>query len=143
MRREFAIWDEFIGRKGLRRTPQREKILEVFLSTERHVTAEELHKLVKKRLEGIGYVTVYRTMRILVEAGLCDEIDFGDGLTRFEHKYGHEHHDHLICMKCGRFIEVIDPKIERLQEKMAKERGFTPMAHKLEIFGYCRRCLKK
>src|SRR3989338_5762710 len=116
MRKEFEIFDSFIRSKNLRHTPQREKILEIFLSTERHVSADELYKIVKKRDPSIGYTTVYRTMKLLSGSGLCGEIDFGDGISRFEHKYGHSHHDHLICTKCGRFIEVVKPKIEELQE---------------------------
>ncbi|MDD5450024.1 MAG: transcriptional repressor [Candidatus Omnitrophica bacterium] len=142
MRKEFQILDEFIREKGLRHTLQREKILDIFLATERHVSAEELYKLVKKRFHGIGYTTVYRTMKLLSECGLCGETDFGDGILRFEHKYGHEHHDHLICTKCGRFIEVMKPEIEKLQDTLAKQHSFTPTKHKLEIFGICRKCGK-
>ena len=142
MRKEFEIFDEFIRSKALRHTPQREKILDVFLSTERHVSAEELYKLVKRKFQGIGYTTVYRTMKLFSECGLCGEIDFGDGVARFEHKYGHEHHDHLICVKCGKFIEVISPGIERLQDKLADKYRFTPIKHKLEIFGICSKCAR-
>jgi len=143
MRKEIEIFDEFIRSKGLRHTPQRAKILDVFLSTERHVSAEELYKLVKKEFRGIGYTTVYRTMKLLSECGLCGEIDFGDGISRFEHKYGHEHHDHLICTKCGRFIEVVKPQIEKLQDGLAKKYDFTPARHKLQIFGLCNKCAKR
>lgn len=141
-RKEFNILDEFIRQKGLRHTPQRAKILDIFLSTERHVSAEELYRLVKKRFHGIGYTTVYRTMKLLSECGLCGEIDFGDGILRFEHKYGHEHHDHLICTKCGKFIEVMKPEIEKLQDTLARQHRFTPIKHKLEIFGVCKKCSK-
>lgn len=141
-RKEFQILDEFVKAKGLRHTPQREKILDVFLSTERHVSCEELYKLVRKKYQGIGYTTVYRTMKLFSESGLCGETDFGDGVLRFEHKYGHEHHDHLICVKCGAFIEVMNPKIEKLQDTLARAHSFTPTKHKLEIFGVCRKCAK-
>ncbi len=139
-RKEFDVLGEFIRSKGLRHTPQRERILDIFLSTEKHVSVDELYKLVKKRYPGVGYVTVYRTMKLLSEAGLCGEIDFGDGILRFEHKYGHEHHDHLICTKCGRFIEVMKPEMENMQDKLAKRHGFTPTNHKVQIFGICRKC---
>jgi Fur family transcriptional regulator, ferric uptake regulator len=69
-RKEFDVLGEFIRSKGLRHTPQREKILDIFLSTEKHVSVDELYKLVKKRYPGIGYVTVYRTMKLLSESGL-------------------------------------------------------------------------
>jgi len=140
MKKEFQILDEFIRSKGLRHTVQRDRILAVFLATERHVSADELYKLVRKKDPAIGYTTVYRTMKLCFEAGLCGETDFGDGVLRFEHKYGHQHHDHLICTKCGRFIETVDPQIEKLQERMAEKHNFKPSRHKLEIFGVCSKC---
>jgi Fur family ferric uptake transcriptional regulator len=141
MKEEFTIFEEFVRNKSLRQTPQRHKILDIFLATERHVSAEELYRLVRKKYPDIGYTTIYRTMRLLLEAGLCGEIDFGDGILRYEHKYGHQHHDHLICTRCGRFIEVMKPEIEKMQDDLAKEHGFIPAKHKLEIFGICRKCL--
>jgi Fur family ferric uptake transcriptional regulator len=140
MRREFQIFDDYIRKKGLRHTEQRDRILAVFLATERHVSVDELYRIIKKRYPEIGYTTVYRTMRLVAEAGLCVETDFGDGVARFEHKYGHEHHDHLICIKCGRFIEVYDRRIEKLQEVLVRKHGFKSEHHKLEIFGICKKC---
>lgn len=143
MQKEFEVFGQFIKTKGLRQTIQREQVLKVFLSTERHVSVDELYQLVRKQYRNIGYTTVYRTMKLLSESGLCEEIDLGDGMLRFEHKYGHEHHDHLICLKCARFIEVTSPKIEEIQEQVAKKYSFTPTKHKLDIFGICKGCLKK
>jgi Fur family ferric uptake transcriptional regulator len=143
MKKEIEILEDFIAGKGLRYTPQREEILKIFLSVERHLSADELHKIVKRKNPNIGYVTVYRTMKLLAEAGLCNEADFGDGIARYEHLYGHEHHDHLICTGCGKYEEVMKPEIERLQDELAKERGFIPMKHKLQIFGICGKCAKK
>lgn len=142
MREEFKILDEFIKSKGLRHTPQREKILDIFLSTERHLSCEELYKLVRKKDPRIGYTTVYRTVKLLSESALCGEMDFGDGIVRYEHKYGHQHHDHLVCIKCGRFIEVVSPEIEKMQNSLTKKHKFIPTKHKLEIFGICKRCQK-
>ena len=140
MKKEIEILEKFIKEKGLRYTPQREEILKAFLSVEKHLSADELYKIVKKKDPDIGYVTVYRTMKLLEEAGLCNEIDFGDGISRFEHKYEHGHHDHLICVKCGGCTEVMKPRIERLQDELAKERRFIPLKHSLQIFGICDKC---
>lgn len=141
MKREIEIFGEFIRSKGLRQTAQRMDVLDVFLSIEKHISLDELYKLVKKHNANIGYTTVYRTMKLLSECGLCEEIDFGDGLSRYEHKYAHTHHDHLVCIKCGRLIEVANPAIEEMQDVMAKQHSFTPLRHKLEIFGLCKKCL--
>ncbi len=143
MRKEIEILEKFISDKGLRYTPQREEILKVFLSVERHLSLDELYKIVRKKNPGIGYVTVYRTMKLLAEAGLCNEVDFGDGISRFEHLYGHEHNDHLVCVKCGKYEEATKPEIEKLQDELAKERRFIPLRHKLQIFGICRKCSKR
>ena len=67
-------------------------------------------------------------------------MDLGDGLQRFEHKWGHEHHDHLICTKCGRFVEILSPELEELQEKLVETHGYTQEYHKLDIFGICPEC---
>lgn len=143
MKREIEILDNFIQERGLRHTPQREAILRVFLGIEKHLSIDELYKIVKRKNSKIGYVTVYRTMKVLEEAGLCNEIDFGDGISRFEHQYGHGHHDHLVCLKCGSYIEVIKPGIEKLQDELARENRFVPLKHKLQIFGTCSKCLKQ
>jgi Fur family transcriptional regulator, ferric uptake regulator len=142
MKEELVLLEKFIREKGLRHTSQREEILKVFLSVEEHLSAEELYQIVKKKNSKIGSVTVYRTMKLLEAAGLCNEVDFGDGVSRFEHKYGHEHHDHLICVKCGRCVEVVKPGIEKLQDVLAKEKHFIPLKHKLQIFGVCSKCSK-
>lgn len=142
MKKALDIFETFIDSKGLRHTSQRETILDTFLTTEKHVSAEELYKIVKRRDHAIGYTTVYRALKLLSACGLAREIDFGDGISRFEHNYGHRHHDHLVCTRCGRFIEVLKPNIEKLQDELAKEHKFTPMSHKLQIFGICSRCRK-
>ena len=83
------------------------------MKREEHTTAEELYGIVKKRDRTIGQATVYRVVRLLCEAGLAREVDFGDGVMRYEHLYEHKHHDHLICRSCGRTVEVCDPVIEK------------------------------
>ena len=88
---------------NLKHTKQREAILEVFLEVEGHITSEELHRRVRRKFPQIGYTTVYRTMKLLCEAGLASERHFDDGVTRFEIQ--HEHHDHLVCVRCGKIVE--------------------------------------
>ena len=115
-------------------------MLWTFLKTEKHLTADELHRLIQKRVPSIGIATVYRTLKLLKECGLSREIRLDDGVTRYEHLYNHEHHDHLICSECGRLVEVFDPEIEKLQEKLAKKHNFKISSHKLEIYGLCSKC---
>jgi Fur family ferric uptake transcriptional regulator len=131
---------KYIAEKGLRHTEQRLKVLEVLWHTEKHVSAQELFDLVRQKHKGIGYATVARTLKLLDEAGICRPVDLGDGLQRFEHKWGHEHHDHLICTRCGRFVEILSPELEKLQEKLVETHGYTQEYHKLDIFGICPVC---
>jgi Fur family ferric uptake transcriptional regulator len=135
--------DIFLGylkEKGLRNTRQRKDILDTFLSAGKHITAEELFDLVKKNDPEIGYATVHRNLKLMCECGIADEIKIGTKKTRYEQKYGHEHHDHLICLRCGKFIEVHDDKIEKLQEKLAEANDFIAQRHRLEIYGLCKKC---
>jgi len=134
---------QFAACKGLRRTVQRQRVLEVFLSTEKHLTVQELYDLVRKQYKGIGYATVARTVKLMCESGVCRQVDFGDGSQRFEHKHGHEHHDHLICLKCGSFKEIYSPELEKIQERLVRKHGYVQESHKLDIFGLCPRCSGK
>lgn len=137
---ERALFLEYIQRSGLRNTVQRDLILETFLSTEEHLTIEDLHGLVKVRDDSIGHTTVYRTLRLLTEAGLAREVRFGDNKTYFEHHYNHQHHDHMICTACGNVFEFFSEEIETLQDKMAADFGFLPTHHSLRMWGLCSAC---
>ncbi|MDG5815706.1 transcriptional repressor [Chitinispirillales bacterium ANBcel5] len=139
---EREILDKYLARTGVRRSAQRYKIMDVFLSAEHHITVSELSDLIKKKYPAIGAATVYRTMKLFCEAGIAEEIVIGDGVVRYEHKYGHEHHDHLICTDCGKFIEAKDSQIELLQQKLAERHDFSPTYHRLQIFGLCKKCQK-
>jgi len=137
---EKEIFLEHIQGAGLRRTGQRDLILEIFLSTEEHLTSENLHNLVHKKDPTVGLTTVYRTLKLLTEAGLAREVGFGDGKTYYEHHYNHEHHDHMICTGCGRVIEFFSQEIEELQDQMASNFGFKPTHHSLRMWGVCSDC---
>ncbi len=143
MDREIQLFTEFLNRKNLKSTQQREEILKCFLRTERHLSAEDLYDIIKNKNLRIGQSTVFRTLKLLCESGIAKEVDIGDKKIRYEHKYGHEHHDHLVCLECGRLIEVLEPKIEELQEILCKKFKFFPQKHKMEIFGICQRCRKE
>jgi Fur family transcriptional regulator, ferric uptake regulator len=134
------IFRDYIQEKGLRNTQQREIILDEFISADRHITVEELFNVIKDKHPEIGYATVHRNLTLLRESGIAEEMKIGNQKARFEPKVEREHHDHLICLKCGRFIEVQDAKLEKLQEKLAEQNDFRPVRHKLEIYGYCREC---
>jgi len=143
MKSAKTIFKQYLKDKGLLSSTQREQVLDIFLKTEKHPTINDLYDLVRKKNPKIGLATVYRTMRVICDAGLARQTDFGDGPRRFEHKYKHDHHDHLVCTNCGKVIEVLSPEIEKLQQKLAKRHGFVPLRHKMQIFGRCRQCRRK
>ncbi len=130
----------FLKEKGLKSTRQRDLIASEFLEIGEHVTAEELYREINKKYSDIGFTTVYRTLKLLNKSGLATERVFADNLTRYEPLSAEDHHDHLICMKCGSITEFQDLKIERLQERIAEEFGFLAMSHKMELYGYCIKC---
>ncbi|HDQ03629.1 MAG TPA: transcriptional repressor [Deltaproteobacteria bacterium] len=143
MRAEKEIFGKYLSRHNLRDTPQRELILDTFLKREEHISAEDLYDIVKKRDPSIGQATVYRMLKLLAEAGLARELDFGDCIKRYEHNYNHPHHDHLICRKCEKTVEVVEPQIEDLQKRVAEKYGFKLTDHSLYLYGYCANCRKR
>jgi len=143
MKSAKTVLRQYLKNKGLLHSKQREQVLDVFLKTEKHLTIGDLYELVRKKNPKIGLATVYRAMRVICAAGLARETDFGDGVRCFEHEYQHQHHDHLVCLKCGKITEVMSPEIEKLQERLAKKYSFTPLRHRMQIFGICRKCKRK
>lgn len=128
----------YLAGMGLKHTKQRDVILTAFLDSPDHVSAEQLYQRVRKKAPSIGYTTVYRTLKLLVEAGLAQERRFDDGLTRYETE--HAHHDHLVCLGCGKIIEFNSELIEDTQEKIAVEYGFEVVHHRHELYGQCAEC---
>lgn len=140
---EKKIFLEHIEKEGLRRTAQRDLILEVFLKTEEHLSSEDLYWLVHKEDPDIGQTTVYRTLKVLTDAGLAREVRLGDGRTYYEHHHDHQHHDHMICTSCGKVIEFFSPELEAMQDKMADKYNFKLTHHSLRILGICAECQEK
>jgi len=129
-------WRTYVQDRRLNVTAQREAIVEMFLRTRDHVSIDELLTKVRKRQPRVGYATVYRTLKLLVDSGLAVERQFGDGQARYE--VVGDHHDHLICVKCGLILEFEDEEIERLQEQIAERLGgFTVLRHRHELYGLC------
>jgi Fur family ferric uptake transcriptional regulator len=130
--------DDYMSKKGLRSTEQRKLIVATFFDTSDHVTIEELLGRVRRKDPRVGYATVYRTMKMLSEGGMANELHFGDGATRYEMADDDAHHDHIICEECGLIIEFEEPLIEELQERIAVQHGFEILRHKHELYGRCR-----
>lgn len=134
------VFNAYAAKQGLRSTRQRDVILDIFLSTHEHLSVEELYLKVKASHPGIGQATVYRTLKLFVDAGLAREMTLPDGQTRYEHQLAGEHHDHLICTRCNRIIEFEDATIEQLQQEIAQRHGFVLTGHKMQLCGICPAC---
>ena len=103
------------------------------------VQHDDLLQLVQKKRPDIGRTTVYRTLKLLLEAGLASQLDV-QGQARFEHEYNRQHHDHFICNGCSEIIEFSSPEIEQLQDDIAAGLGFVIQGHRHQIYGLCQRC---
>ena len=140
---QTKIFSEFLGRKGLKTTSQRKIILRAFLSSQSHCSTEDLYLKLRKSHPKIGYATVHRTLKLLVECGVAIEQHFGDGHARFEPFQFDRHHDHLVCKDCGLIIEFEAPQIEELQKMVAATHEFMIKNHRHELYGLCSRCATK
>lgn len=143
MLEERTIFIYFLRRKGLKLTRQREEILQAFLKIEEHPSTDDLYKVIQRKNPNIGHATVFRTLKLLTEAGIAREVYLGDRRVRFEHGHGHRHHDHLVCQACSKLIDTVDSEIEKLQDDLCKKFDFIPTSHRLQIFGICKECKRK
>ncbi len=139
----FARFRSYLREQRLKSTAQRDAIVRVFLDSEGHASVEDLYGRVREQHPGIGYATVYRTMKLLTECGIADERHFRNGEARYEVAEKGHHHDHLICEACGKIVEFVEPRIEHLQEETARELGFELRGHKMELYGICQACSER
>lgn len=136
-------FEQYLNSKGLRKTSQRDVIINEISQSVEHLTADEIYERLKKKNPSLGYATVCRNLKLLCDAGILQEIKIGNQKTKYELKLEDSHHDHLICIKCGRFIEFFSEKIEELQNEIAKREEFKTLKHKLELYGICKYCANK
>jgi Fur family ferric uptake transcriptional regulator len=141
-REERQVLSAYLTRNRLKRSAQREAILDEFVRAGHHVSVEDLLNIVRRRHPDVGRTTIYRTLKLFREAGLASELVFGNE-ARFEPVWKRDHHDHFVCVSCGEIIEFQSPEIERLQTEIAAGIGFRIEGHRHHIFGRCRRCASK
>lgn len=148
MKKVAQLFEAFLRKKDLRFTRQRQEILRVMYGTHAHVSADDLYELLQKdersRALRISRATVYRTLSLLAEGGFVEALDLGrDKGVLYEHTLGHEHHDHMICLECGRIIEFHSDALEAVQDEVIAAQGFEMTSHSLKILGTCARCQQK
>jgi Fur family ferric uptake transcriptional regulator len=130
--------EEFIRRKGLRRTGQRDMIVKSAFSKDEHFTADELFDRVRRSSNDISRATVYRTLALLVEADLLREIDLGENQTTYDPNFHDKpSHNHLLCIDCGRVVEFEDAHVDTLNDCVTRRLGFRPLRQSLKIEASC------
>ncbi|GJQ59928.1 MAG: transcriptional repressor [Candidatus Scalindua sp. AMX11] len=135
------VFREYIQSKGLKFTPERKAILNYVFENHGHFEVEELLFEMRKNKVRVSKATIYRTVALLVKCGLLREVIFGEKHTHYEHVYGHEHHEHLVCSGCGKIIEFSDERIEKFQDEICVKNMFKPESHRFQITGYCEECV--
>ena len=140
LKEETELFYSYLRQNGLKKTYQKDLILETFLNTEGHLSVEDIYALVKKRDKKVGVVTVFRTLKSLTACGIAREVTLGDGLTRFEHNYHHPYHHHIVCTECHKAIEFVCPELERIQDEIIQKYHFKPIHHRFQTYGICEDC---
>lgn len=135
------LFRRYLREQGLPVTQQREAIAEVVFASSEHLSVEDIEQKLRDGGERIGKATIYRTLEMLVKSGLVEEHDFGEGFKRYEHLFGQQPvREHLVCTECGRVADIHSPELVRMQEEVARRRGFLPARYRLQIYGLCADC---
>ena len=137
---ESNLLRKALKKEGLRYTQQRQLIWDELCSSEDHRDAEEIYLSLRKDGINASRATVYRTIDVLVKNKLVRKLDLGDGKARYENKMDSSHHDHLICVQCGKIEEFMDDKIESRQDEIVKRFGFKMIRHIHQLFVLCDKC---
>ena len=129
-----------LQKEGLRFTQQREAVWNEILSNDDHRDADEIYMAIRQSGLSVSRATVYRTIDVLVKNNMVRKLNLGMGPSKFEHRNDSHHHDHIICITCGRIEEFVVDQIEDLQDKVAIEYGFKLVRHIHQLFGLCEDC---
>lgn len=133
----------FLRERSLPVTTQREQVAEALFAAGGHLSVEDVERQLRGRDLHVGKATIYRTLDLLADSGMIVERDFGEGFRRYERVPGHPHHEHLICLRCGKVVEFQNDRLERMKSLIADEYGFRHSHHRLEIYGVCRECQQR
>jgi len=135
--RTFA---KYLSSKNLKLTKERKAVLQEIFLHPGHLEAEELWHNLRKKKKRASRATIYRTLDLLVESEIVRKVDLGHGHSHYELVLDHPHHEHMICLSCGKVIEFSDRTMERTLNKLCEKRGFEHTSHRFQIFGYCKDC---
>jgi len=130
----------YLAQKKLKMTRGRRAVLEMVLALRGHFDVDEIRAVLNRSGVAVSRATLYRTMPVLVEAGLVHKIEMEGGQTRYEPMFGRHHHDHMVCLGCGAIAEFENREIERLQEEICRRKKFRMTGHTHQIRGFCAKC---
>jgi len=136
----LEIFQDYIRRRGLRRTPEREVILREVFAVHEHFDVDELHLRLRRQGVKVSKASIYRALRLFLDCGLVREVDYSDGHWHYEHIYGHGAHSHLRCLGCGKIVEFEAPGLRLIEEQLSREHDYHIISHQWEVKGYCRSC---
>ena len=139
----LARFRSWLRQHGHPATRQRELIAEIVLRSEEHLSADAVARRLSERGVRVGTATVYRTLDLLVAGGFVRAHEFGEGFRRFEPATGHDAHEHLVCVACGRVTEFASERLERMLAVIGDEHRFRPARHRVEILGTCGDCIDR
>jgi len=133
----------FLKERDLKYTPEREEIIEVIIKLQNHFDADDIYNQLKRHKSDVSLATVYRTIPLLIESSLIIETLHCREKILYEKIHNKRHHDHMVCINCGKIIEFYNENVERLQNEICQKYQFTPTEHRLGIKGYCKECKNK
>jgi len=133
---------EFLKTKGFKMTPQRELIFRSFFEMGKHVSVDELYDKVRQQDHSVGYSTVWRNLKLICKVGLAEEVNIGDGITRYD-RVTKIPHGHLYCLRCKKVIEFSVQQMVGILAHISQEKNFVPENFRIEVQGYCDKCQKE
>ena len=139
----YDLLKQALKKEGLRYSIQRQSVWDELCATDDHRDAEEIYMDIRQSGSDVSRATVYRTIDVLVKNKLIRKLDLGDGRARYEHKIDTAHHDHLICVQCGKIEEFMDDLIESRQDAIIKKHGYKLIRHIHQLFIICDECSTK
>lgn len=134
------VFREYLRDHGLKYTAERQKLLHAVMRNNEHFEAEQLLLDMRQADKRVGKATVYRTLKLLVDSGIVKEVHFSNKQVHYEHTFGQDPHDHMVCRRCGRIIEFDASEVLNLRESIAARHRFHPLSHRFQIVGFCQAC---
>jgi Fur family ferric uptake transcriptional regulator len=143
MENAIRIFWGYLNSRGLKLTRERRAVLEQLFLHQGHLEAEELAHVLRRKKTRASRATIYRTLDLLVQSGLVRKVDLGQGHSHYELALDRPHHEHMICLECGRVIEFSDKTIHRSLDELCRKEGFKRTSHRFQVFGYCQGCVNR